>query len=64
MQDPTGRLDILAWRIAERLLAALEPSVGLPLRGLLMPGIIAWAEETFGTEPLWRAPLCSSEQSR
>lgn len=63
MQDPTGRLDILAWRLAERLLEALEPSLGLPLRELLMPGIIAWAEETFGRQPLWRTPLCSSEQS-
>ena len=60
MQDPTGRLDILAWRLAERVLEHIEPELGLPLRRALMPVIKDWAERTFGTRPLWRRQICSN----
>lgn len=64
MQDPTGRLDILVWRIADRILEHCEKETGIPLRSLCMPAIVRWAERTFGTTPLWRTPLCSSEHYR
>jgi hypothetical protein len=60
VEDPTGRLDILAWRIAERVLEGLEPELGIPLRDWLMPSIREWAEQTFGTRPLWRRQICSN----